>query len=114
MDDLCKDLGNNISSPPTHSSSLKTIGVNPNARERRHFINLVLKSIENLDQWNHVKEAKEDDIMLAGSNVKKFNARDRKHHVNPVFNPVENIAQWKLAKAKRVTFVVEMFEVEQV
>ncbi|KAK2434885.1 eisosome SEG2 protein [Trifolium repens] len=112
MDDLCKDLGNNISSS-THSSSVKTIGVNPNARDRCHFVNPVLKSIENLDQWNIVKEAKEDDIMLAGSNVKKFNARDRKHHVNPVLNPVENIAQWKLAKAKRVTFVVEKFEVEQ-
>jgi hypothetical protein len=74
----------------------------------------VLKSIGNLDQWNIVKEAKEDDIMLAGSNVKKFNARDRKRHVNPVLNPVENIAQWKLAKAKRVTFVVEKFKVEQV
>jgi hypothetical protein len=46
--------------------------------------------------------------------VKKFNVRDRKHHVNPVLNPVENIAQWKLAQAKRVTFVVEKFEVEQV
>ncbi|GAU41002.1 hypothetical protein TSUD_92270 [Trifolium subterraneum] len=75
-DDLCKDLGNNISSLIREDNWIE----HPNARDRCHFINSVLKPIENLVQWNLVKEAKRDDTMLAGRNVKKVNARDRKHY----------------------------------
>ncbi|PNY17099.1 hypothetical protein L195_g013834 [Trifolium pratense] len=103
IDDLCKDL--DISSP-TRSLSPKRIGLNRNARDRGHFINPVLKPIENLNQWNLVKVAQKDDTMLAGRNVKKSNVRDRKHHTNPVLNPIENLAQWKIAKVKRVTFAL--------
>ncbi|GAU38351.1 hypothetical protein TSUD_209300 [Trifolium subterraneum] len=105
-DDLCKDLGN-VSSP-VHSSFMKRGGFNSSARDRSHYINPVLKPIENLAQWKFVKEDKKDETMLEGMNVNKSNARDRRHHDNPVLNHVENLAQWKLVKAKRVTFADEM------
>ncbi|CAJ2673677.1 unnamed protein product [Trifolium pratense] len=105
---MATHTNNTYVSSPTYSSSMKTVGFNSNARNRKHYINPVLKPIENLDQWRIAKEDKKDDTMLAGRDVKKSNARDRKHHLNLVLNPVENIAQGKLVKVKRVTFAEQV------
>ncbi|GAU13747.1 hypothetical protein TSUD_82560 [Trifolium subterraneum] len=86
-----------------HSYSYPVPTIEVNAR-RRCYVNPVLKPVENLEQWNLLKEteAKRDDIILAARDVKKSNARDKRYNNNPVLKPVENFVQFKL-----VTFEVK-------